>query len=96
MMINGHVYPQVDAHNWGTTYAERPLLFRNNHQGKFDYVPPVKGSGLAALTPGRGAAFGDLFNDGKIDVVINPADGPPVLLKNVDLDHHHWVELEDW
>jgi hypothetical protein len=94
MMINGHVYPQVDEHDWGTTYAERPLLFHNNHHGKFDYVPPVKGSGLAVLTPGRGAAFGDLFNDGKIDVVINPVDGPPVLLKNVNPDHHHWVELK--
>jgi len=94
MMINGHVYPQVDEHAWGTTYAERPLLFHNNHHGKFDYVPPVKGSGLAVVVPGRGAAFGDLFNNGKIDVVINPVDGPPVLLKNVNPDHHHWVELK--
>jgi hypothetical protein len=94
MMINGHVYPQVDQHDWGTTFAERPLLFRNTHDGKFDYVPPVKGSGLATLTSGRGAAFGDLFNNGKIDVVISPIDGPPVLLKNVSPDHHHWVELK--
>jgi len=94
MMIDGHVYPQVDEHNWGTTYAERPLLFHNDHHGRFDYVPPVKGSGLAVLTPGRGAAFGDLFNNGRIDVVINPVDGPPVLLKNVNPDHHHWVELK--
>jgi enediyne biosynthesis protein E4 len=94
MMINGHVYPQVDRHDWGTTYAERPLLFHNNRRGKFDYVPPVKDSGLAVLTSGRGAAFGDLFNNGKIDVVINPVDGPPVLLKNVNPDHHHWVELK--
>lgn len=94
MMINGHVYPQVDEHAWGTTYAERPLLFHNNRHGKFDYVPPVKGSGLAVVVPGRGAAFGDLFNNGKIDVIINPVDGPPVLLKNVNPDHHHWVELK--
>ena len=94
MMVNGHVYPQVDEHDWGTTYAERPLLFHNNHHGKFDYVPPVKGSGLAVVIPGRGAAFGDLFNNGKIDVVINPVDGPPVLLKNVDPDHHNWVDLK--
>ena len=94
MMVNGHVYPQVDDHPWGTTYAERPLLFHNNRRGKFDYVAPVKGTGLAVVVPGRGAAFGDLFNDGKIDVVINPVDGPPVLLKNVNPDHHHWVELK--
>jgi hypothetical protein len=94
MMINGHVYPQVDEHDWGTTFAERPLLFRNLHNGKFEYVPPVKGSGLAALTSGRGAAFGDLFNNGKIDVVVSPIDGPPLLLKNVNADRHHWVELK--
>jgi enediyne biosynthesis protein E4 len=94
MMINGHVYPQVDQRDWGTSFAERPLLFHNEHDGKFAYVPPVKGSGLAVLTSGRGAAFGDLFNNGKIDVVISPIDGPPVLLKNVNPDHHHWVELK--
>ncbi len=94
MMINGHVYPEVDQHDWGTTFNERALLFRNLGNGKFAYVPPVKGSGLATLTSGRGAAFGDLFNNGKIDVVINPIDGPPVLLKNVNADHHHWVELK--
>jgi hypothetical protein len=54
----------------------------------------VKGSGLATVTSGRGAAFGDLFNTGKIDAVISPIDGPPVLLKNVNADHHHWVELK--
>ena len=94
MMINGHVYPQVDEHNWGTTFAQRPLLFRNLKNGKFEYVPPVRGSGLATLTSGRGAAFGDLFNDGKIDAVISPIDGPPVLLRNVNPDRHHWVELK--
>jgi len=93
-MTNGHVYPQVDDHDWGTTFAERPLLFHNEKGGKFSYVPPVKGSGLAVVTPGRGAAFGDLFNDGKIDVIINPIDGPPVLLRNVNPDHHHWVEMQ--
>jgi hypothetical protein len=54
----------------------------------------VKGSGLATLTSGRGAAFGDLFNDGKIDVVINAVDSVPVLLRNVNPDRHDWVELK--
>jgi len=56
-------------------------------------VPAVKGTGLAVLLSARGAAFGDLFNDGKIDVVLSPIDGPAVLLLNVNPDHHHWVEL---
>ena len=92
--VNGHVYPGAGEHDWGTSYAERPLLFHNLKDGKFEYVPPVAGTGLADVIPGRGAAFGDLFNDGKIDVVINPIDGPAVLLRNVNPDHHHWVEIK--
>ena len=99
LTVNGHVYPEVDQHDWGTTFAERPLLFHNvpEKTGKgrrFEYVTPVKDSGLAVVIPARGAAFGDLFNDGKIDVIINPIDGPPVLLRNVNPDHHHWVEMQ--
>jgi len=96
-MVNGHVYPEVDQHQWGTTFRERPLLFHNvkGDSGRiFEEIPPVTGTGLAVVVSGRGAAFGDLFNDGKIDVVINPVDGPPVLLRNVNPDHHHWVELK--
>jgi len=98
-MVNGHVYPQVDQQKWGTSFAERSLLFHNipDTEGKgrrFEYVPPVQGTGLATVIPARGAAFGDLFNDGKIDVVINPIDGSPVLLRNVNPDHHHWVEVQ--
>ena len=92
--VNGHVFPIADHVAWGSTYAERPLLFHNTHDGKFEYIPPVTGTGLAVLTSARGAAFGDLFNDGKIDVVISPVDGPPVLLRNVNPDRHHWVEMK--
>jgi enediyne biosynthesis protein E4 len=90
---NGHVYPGVDKSDWGTTFAERPLLFRNLHSGKFEVVPPVKGTGLAVLITARGAAFGDLFNDGKIDVVMSQLNNTPVLLRNVSPDQNHWVAL---
>jgi enediyne biosynthesis protein E4 len=94
LIVNGHVYPGVDQHpEWGMTYAQRELLFHNKHDGTFELVPAVEGTGLAEVGVGRGAAFGDLFNDGKIDVVINNLDGPPMLLRNVNPDHHHWVEL---
>lgn len=95
LMINGHVYPQVDQHpEWGQSYAQRPLLYHNLKNGKFALVPAVEGTGLAKLMVGRGAAFGDIFNDGKISVVVNNLDGVPVLLRNVNPDHHHWVELK--
>jgi hypothetical protein len=93
LFINGHIYPAADRFDWGTSYRQRPLLFRNLRDGKFEEVAPVKGTGLAQVISGRGAAFGDLFNDGKIDVVISVIEGAPVLFKNVNPDHHHWVEL---
>jgi hypothetical protein len=93
--VNGHVYPEVDRHNWGTSFAQRPLLFHNlNHGEKFELMPAVEGTGLALVIPGRGAAFGDLFNNGKIDVVINSIDHAPSLLQNVNPDTHHWVGLK--
>jgi enediyne biosynthesis protein E4 len=92
-MVNSHVYPGVDKQDWGTSFAQRPLLFHNDQGKKFTLVPPVENTGLAIVAASRGAAFGDLFNDGKIDVVINPLDGPAILLRNVNPDHHHWVEL---
>jgi hypothetical protein len=92
-IASGHVYPEVDRHDWGTSFAERPLLFRNVSGKKFELVPAVKDTGLGIVIPARGAAFGDLFNDGKIDVVLNNVDAPPTLLRNVDDDHHHWIEL---
>ena len=93
--VNGHIFPQVDKHNWGTSYSERPLLFHNvMHGKKFDIIPPVIGSGLADVIPARGAAFGDIFNDGKIDVVINCIDHTPVFLRNVNADTNNWVELQ--
>jgi hypothetical protein len=93
-VANGHVYPGVDQSDWGTTFAERPLLFHNLRNGKFEVVPPVKGTGLASILTARGAAFGDLFNDGKIDVVINQLDNSPALLRNVNADQNHWVGLK--
>jgi len=91
--VNGHVYPQADKNNWGTSFAQRPYLFHNMKGEKFVLVPPVEGTGLAEVMPGRGAAFGDLFNNGKIDVVINNMDHAPALLKNVNADKNHWVGL---
>jgi hypothetical protein len=93
-IVNGHLYPEVDKNQWGTSYKQRPLLFHNQQGKSFELVPEVNGSGLAQVLEGRGAAFGDLFNNGKIDVVINQLDGPPVLLRNVDENKNHWVGLK--
>jgi len=90
-VANGHVYPWVDKRDWGTTWAQRPQLFRNLDGTKFQEVPPATGSGLADVIPARGAAFGDLFNDGHIDAVLNNMDSIPALLRNVGKNDNHWI-----
>ena len=93
-VANGHVYPGVDQQDWGTTWAQRPQLFRNIDGKKFQEVPPATGSGLADLFTARGAAFGDLFNDGHVDVVLNNVDSVPALLRNVIKNENHWITLK--
>ena len=93
-VANGHIYRWVDQRDWGTTWAQRPLLFRNVDGMKFTEVPAATGSGLAAVIPARGAAFGDLFNDGHIDVVVNNIDSHPTLLRNVVKNDNHWISLK--
>jgi hypothetical protein len=94
LMSDGHVYPEADKYNWGTSWKQRPMLFHNLEGKRFEVAPAVEGSGLADVIAGRGMAVGDLFNDGKIDAVINVEDGHPVLLRNVNPDHNHWLELK--
>ncbi len=94
LMSDGHVYPQADKYAWGTSWKQRPMLFHNMQGKGFENVPAVEGTGLADVIAGRGMAVGDLFNDGKLDAVINVMDGHPVLLRNVSPDHNHWLEMK--
>ncbi|MBA3242778.1 MAG: CRTAC1 family protein [Acidobacteria bacterium] len=91
---NGHVYPAVDKQQWGTSYAQQALLFRNTGaSGKFERVGAAPGSGLAAAWTSRGAAVGDLDADGRLDLVINNMDSAPAVLRNVSATANHWLRV---
>ena len=64
--VNGHIYRNADANNWGTSWAQRPLLFHNQLGKKLEPVPAVEGTALAETMTSRGLAIGDLFNDGRL------------------------------
>ena len=93
-IANGHVYPAVDQNNWGSTYAERPLLFHNQLGKKLSAGAGGGGIWDGVGDPSARSGFRRLIQrwpDGR--GVINNMDSVPALLRNVDADHHHWVEL---
>jgi hypothetical protein len=93
IVANGHVYPAVDKYQWGTSYAQQPLLLRNLGTGRFERVPAAPGSGLAIAISARGVAVADLDGDGLLDAVINNIDSSPSVLRNVTKPAGHWIEL---
>ncbi|HLA12689.1 MAG TPA: CRTAC1 family protein [Pyrinomonadaceae bacterium] len=94
LVVNGHVYPQVDSVPSGARYKQPKLLHVNQANGTFCDASRQAGAALVAPRASRGAAFGDLDNDGHIDVVVNDLDGPPMILRNEGGDDNHWVTLE--
>ncbi|HVF49469.1 MAG TPA: CRTAC1 family protein [Pyrinomonadaceae bacterium] len=94
LVVNGHVYPQIDTLPSGARYRQPKLLHINRGDGTFCDAGRQAGAALQELRTSRGAAFGDLDNDGHIDVVVNDLDGPPSVLRNEGGDGNHWLTLE--
>jgi enediyne biosynthesis protein E4 len=90
-VANGHVYPQIDQIDVGPRYKEPMLLHRNNRDGTFDEVSKEAGLQAMPLKSRRGAAFGDIFNNGNIDIVVLNVGEPPSVLLNTDRTPNHRV-----
>jgi hypothetical protein len=87
-VANGHVYPQRGH------YRQRELLHHNNQDGTFSEVADQMGSALMEERVGRGVAFGDIDNDGDVDIVVNDLDGSPQLLRNDGGDANNSVLIK--
>ncbi len=80
--VNGHVADDIEKVQSRVTYRQRPHLFRNAGQGKFEETTAASGPALGTAMVARGAAYGDFDDDGDPDVVISTSNGPARLLRN--------------
>ncbi len=94
ILVNGHVYPQVDNAKNGTTYREPKLLFWNNGDGTFREVSKETGPALQVQQVSRGLAVGDLFNSGRLDIVIGNLTGGPMILEAKPDPKNHWISFQ--
>jgi hypothetical protein len=93
IVVNGHVYPQLDKVRLGASagYRQRKLLYHNRGDGTFDEAGPRYGTVFSDERVSRGLAIGDIDNDGGIDVVLNDLDGAPQLLRNELAPRGNWL-----
>ncbi len=94
ILVNGHVYPQVDQANIGVHFREPSQLFLNRRDGTFQDASEQMGAALKVPRVGRGLAVGDLFNDGVQEVVVENLEGEPVIFRPAGGPRNHWVSLE--
>ena len=93
-IVNGHVYPEADRIGGDHSYEQPKLLYRNLGNGRFEDVSMLAGPGLLAMKASRGAAFGDLFNTGQQDIVVNNMHDSPTLLHNCASPAGHSLVVE--
>jgi hypothetical protein len=93
IIVNGHVYPQLERARLGASagYRQRKLFYENRGNGTFDEIAARFGPPFMEERVSRGLAIGDLDNDGRVDVVINDLDGAPQLLHNETTGAGNWL-----
>ena len=93
LLVNGHVYPEVDTQHLGSNFQEPRILYHNNGNGTFTDISATAGPGINTVSSSRGLAIGDLWNDGHLSAVVSNMNAPPSLLVNQIRNANHWVAI---
>jgi hypothetical protein len=94
VLVNGHVYPQVDQAHTAARYLQPKLLFVNQHDGTFRNASKLTGDAIQIPQVSRGLAIGDLFNDGRMEAVVENLVGQPMILRPEGGPPHHWISIQ--
>ena len=93
-VANGHLFPQLDRANLGTSYAQTNQLFENLGDGTFAEVSQLSGKGLKIKKVSRGASFGDYDDDGDLDIFVLNLNDRPTLLRNDGGNENNWLMVK--
>ena len=94
LLVNGHVYPEVDKEHLGSDYQEPRILYHNKGNGTFEDISAGAGPGITTAKSGRGLAVGDLWNDGRISAVVSNMNAAASLLVNQVRNGNHWIAFK--
>jgi enediyne biosynthesis protein E4 len=93
-VVNGHVYPQVESAPSGLHFREPKVLFLNQHNGTFKDISKLAGRAIQLPQVSRGMAVGDLFNDGRMEAVVENLVGQPMILRPEGSAKNHWISFQ--
>ena len=93
LYVTGSVYPEIERSLPNYPHRGPRIVFRNRDGARFEEVTAVSGSGATTPHSSRGAAFGDVDNDGDVDVIVMNMNEPPSLLRNDRTGDHGWVQV---
>jgi enediyne biosynthesis protein E4 len=93
VLVNGHVYPQVDDAKAGIAYKEPKLVYINQRNGTFREMSAATGKAVLIPQVSRGLAVGDLFHSGVLDLVVENLVGGPMILEPKSNPSNHWVSF---
>ena len=94
-IVSGHVYPQVDAvPGQSVRYREPMVLLKNLRNGNFKDISNEVGPAIQVPRVSRGLAIGDLFNDGKLEAVVENLVGRPEILRPAGGPPNHWISFQ--
>ena len=92
--VTGNVYPEVERVLKHYPHRGPRVVFRNLDGVRFDEVTAASGPGAVAPHSSRGAAFGDVDNDGDVDMLVFNMNAPPSLLRNEYAGPNRWIAVK--